>query len=197
MKSSAALALLACPRARLAGRARPAPSTAAAADGAGPGCRHPIAAGPARWPVRAHLAPSARRSLRAREGDRRGPRDGDAPRLRRLHDAARSTRRRPRGVRRGDRRDRAHREADDDLGSRERGLARQRGCRQGGRRRRAARRSTSSARPCTRARSATACFDITFETLHGLWKFDQDLDPHPPTPADVTRARSSTSATST
>ena len=29
------------------------------------------------------------------------------------------------------------------------------------------------------------CFDITFETLHGLWKFDQDLDPHPPTPADV------------
>jgi len=29
------------------------------------------------------------------------------------------------------------------------------------------------------------CFDITFETLHGLWKFDQDLDPHPPTAADV------------
>jgi thiamine biosynthesis lipoprotein len=28
-------------------------------------------------------------------------------------------------------------------------------------------------------------FDITFETLHGLWKFDQDLDPHPPAPADV------------
>jgi thiamine biosynthesis lipoprotein len=28
-------------------------------------------------------------------------------------------------------------------------------------------------------------FDITFETLHGLWKFDQDLDPHPPTPAAV------------
>ena len=28
-------------------------------------------------------------------------------------------------------------------------------------------------------------FDITFETLHGLWKFDQDLDPHPPTPAEV------------
>jgi FAD:protein FMN transferase len=24
-------------------------------------------------------------------------------------------------------------------------------------------------------------FDITFQTLHGLWKFDQDLDPHPPT----------------
>jgi thiamine biosynthesis lipoprotein len=31
-------------------------------------------------------------------------------------------------------------------------------------------------------------FDITFETLHGLWKFDQDLDPHPPKPEDV-RAR--------
>ncbi len=28
-------------------------------------------------------------------------------------------------------------------------------------------------------------FDITFETMHGLWKFDQDLDPHPPTPAAV------------
>jgi thiamine biosynthesis lipoprotein len=31
-------------------------------------------------------------------------------------------------------------------------------------------------------------FDITFETLHGLWKFDQDLDPHPPSDADI-RAR--------
>jgi thiamine biosynthesis lipoprotein len=29
------------------------------------------------------------------------------------------------------------------------------------------------------------CFDITFETLHGLWKFDQDLDPHPPAAAEV------------
>jgi FAD:protein FMN transferase len=28
-------------------------------------------------------------------------------------------------------------------------------------------------------------FDITFESLHGLWKFDQDLDPHPPSAADV------------
>jgi thiamine biosynthesis lipoprotein len=28
-------------------------------------------------------------------------------------------------------------------------------------------------------------FDITFEGLHGLWKFDEDLDPHPPTPAQV------------
>jgi FAD:protein FMN transferase len=32
-------------------------------------------------------------------------------------------------------------------------------------------------------------FDITFETLHGLWKFDQDLDPHPPSAADVTARR--------
>ena len=31
-------------------------------------------------------------------------------------------------------------------------------------------------------------FDITFETLHGLWKFDQDLDPHPPT-AQAVRER--------
>ena len=30
-------------------------------------------------------------------------------------------------------------------------------------------------------------FDITFETLHGLWKFDEDLDPHPPS-ADEVRA---------
>jgi thiamine biosynthesis lipoprotein len=28
-------------------------------------------------------------------------------------------------------------------------------------------------------------FDITFESLHGLWKFDEDLDPHPPTAAAV------------
>jgi len=31
-------------------------------------------------------------------------------------------------------------------------------------------------------------FDVTFETLHGLWKFDEDLDPHPPSAQDV-RAR--------
>jgi len=31
-------------------------------------------------------------------------------------------------------------------------------------------------------------FDITFHTLHGLWKFDEDLDPHPPPAADL-RAR--------
>jgi thiamine biosynthesis lipoprotein len=28
-------------------------------------------------------------------------------------------------------------------------------------------------------------FDITFQTLHGLWKFDEDLDPHPPTDAAI------------
>ena len=28
-------------------------------------------------------------------------------------------------------------------------------------------------------------FDITFHTLHGLWKFDEDLDPHPPSEKDV------------
>jgi FAD:protein FMN transferase len=28
-------------------------------------------------------------------------------------------------------------------------------------------------------------FDITFETLHGLWKFDEDLDPNPPADKDI------------
>lgn len=28
-------------------------------------------------------------------------------------------------------------------------------------------------------------FDITFESLHGLWKFDQDLDPSPPNAAAI------------
>ncbi len=28
-------------------------------------------------------------------------------------------------------------------------------------------------------------FDITFEVLHGLWKFDEDLDPHPPKDAQI------------
>ena len=32
---------------------------------------------------------------------------------------------------------------------------------------------------------SSGTFDITFESLHGLWKFDQDLDPHPPTAAQV------------
>jgi thiamine biosynthesis lipoprotein len=28
-------------------------------------------------------------------------------------------------------------------------------------------------------------FDITFQSLHGLWKFDEDLDPHPPSAAEI------------
>jgi thiamine biosynthesis lipoprotein len=32
---------------------------------------------------------------------------------------------------------------------------------------------------------SSGTFDITFQTLHGLWKFDEDLDPHPPTERDV------------
>ena len=32
---------------------------------------------------------------------------------------------------------------------------------------------------------SSGAFDITFETLHGLWKFDQDLDPHPPADAAI------------
>ena len=28
-------------------------------------------------------------------------------------------------------------------------------------------------------------FDITFHSLHGLWKFDEDLDPHPPADKDL------------
>ena len=32
---------------------------------------------------------------------------------------------------------------------------------------------------------SSGAFDITFESLHGLWKFDEDLDPHPPTAAQI------------
>ncbi len=32
-------------------------------------------------------------------------------------------------------------------------------------------------------------FDITFEVMHGLWRFDQDVDPHPPKPSDVAARR--------
>jgi thiamine biosynthesis lipoprotein len=35
---------------------------------------------------------------------------------------------------------------------------------------------------------SSGTFDITFESLHGLWKFDEDLDPHPPT-ADQVKAK--------
>ncbi len=32
---------------------------------------------------------------------------------------------------------------------------------------------------------SSGTFDITFEGLHGLWKFDHDLDPHPPNEAAI------------
>lgn len=32
---------------------------------------------------------------------------------------------------------------------------------------------------------SSGTFDITFESLHGLWKFDHDLDPHPPSDAAI------------
>ncbi len=32
---------------------------------------------------------------------------------------------------------------------------------------------------------SSGTFDITFESMHGLWKFDQDLDPHPPDEAKI------------
>ncbi len=35
------------------------------------------------------------------------------------------------------------------------------------------------------AEISEGAFDITFESLHGLWKFDEDLDPHPPKDADI------------
>ena len=40
-------------------------------------------------------------------------------------------------------------------------------------------------------------FDITFEGLHGLWKFDEDLDPHPPHRGGGEEATPARSATST
>jgi thiamine biosynthesis lipoprotein len=32
-------------------------------------------------------------------------------------------------------------------------------------------------------------FDITFEVMHGLWRFDQDVDPHPPRAEEVAERR--------
>ena len=32
---------------------------------------------------------------------------------------------------------------------------------------------------------SSGTFDITFESLHGLWKFDEDVDAHPPTEAQI------------
>lgn len=39
------------------------------------------------------------------------------------------------------------------------------------------------------SRLSGGAFDVTFEAMHGLWKFDEDLDPHPPSAADVASRR--------
>jgi thiamine biosynthesis lipoprotein len=39
------------------------------------------------------------------------------------------------------------------------------------------------------SRLSDGAFDVTFEAMHGLWKFDEDLDPHPPSAADVAARR--------
>ena len=36
---------------------------------------------------------------------------------------------------------------------------------------------------------SSGVFDITFEAMHGLWRFDQDVDPHPPRAQDVAERR--------
>ena len=92
-------------------------------------------------------------------------------------------------VRRRDRGDPAHRGADDDVAPRQRDLAR------------------STPPPASApvkvspetfdiikesvhaSEISEGTFDITFETMHGLWKFDQDLDPHPSPEAEVRRAQ--------
>ena len=101
------------------------------------------------------------RPLRRREGHRGGARDGNPPRLRGLHDPDARRRARPRAVRRGDRRDRAPREAHDDLGPGERGLARQRGGGQGG-----------------RSPSGPETFDVIREALHASAISDGTLRHH-------------------
>ncbi len=40
------------------------------------------------------------------------------------------------------------------------------------------------------SRISQGTFDITFETLHGLWKFDEDLEPVPPKAADLKKRMS-------
>jgi thiamine biosynthesis lipoprotein len=35
------------------------------------------------------------------------------------------------------------------------------------------------------AKMSEGTFDITFETLHGLWRFDEDLDPNPPKDSEL------------
>jgi thiamine biosynthesis lipoprotein len=39
------------------------------------------------------------------------------------------------------------------------------------------------------SRESGGVFDISFEAMHGLWKFDQDLDPSIPKRSDIERAR--------
>jgi len=39
------------------------------------------------------------------------------------------------------------------------------------------------------SRRSEGAFDITFAAMHGLWKFDEDLEPKVPAPADVARRR--------
>jgi thiamine biosynthesis lipoprotein len=39
------------------------------------------------------------------------------------------------------------------------------------------------------SRASGGVFDITFEAMHGLWKFDQDLEERIPSPAAVAKAR--------
>ena len=60
----------------------------------------------------------------------------------------------------------------------------------------ASRRSPSRTRrsTCSRGRarvevSRSGAFDITFYALHGLWKFDEDLDPNLPDPSEVKAAQ--------
>jgi thiamine biosynthesis lipoprotein len=39
------------------------------------------------------------------------------------------------------------------------------------------------------SKASEGVFDITFEAMHGLWKFDEDIDDNVPPPDDVTKAR--------
>lgn len=39
------------------------------------------------------------------------------------------------------------------------------------------------------SRASGGAFDVTFEAMHGVWRFDQDRDPHPPSAREVARAR--------
>jgi thiamine biosynthesis lipoprotein len=39
------------------------------------------------------------------------------------------------------------------------------------------------------SRASEGVFDITFEVMHGLWRFDEDVDPHPPLASAVAARR--------